>query len=51
MSTFIILILNLFLTDNTNTVKSENSYYANQLILQPDLHRCTVSPCPNPKDY
>ncbi|HEJ9486848.1 MULTISPECIES: hypothetical protein [Proteus] len=51
MNTFIILILSLFFTNNVDEVQSQESYYAYSLTSQSDLSRCTVSPCPDPKDY
>ncbi|WP_198585698.1 hypothetical protein [Proteus columbae] len=51
MNTFIILILSLFFTNNVDEIKSQEGYYTYSLTPQSDLNRCTVSPCPDPKDY
>lgn len=51
MNTFIILILILFFTNNVDGIKLKESYHTYSLTPQSDLNRCTVSPCPAPKDY
>ncbi len=51
MNTFIILILSLFFTNNVDEIKLKEGYHTYSLMSQTYLKRCTVSPCPDPKDY
>ncbi|WP_193017478.1 hypothetical protein [Proteus sp. FME41] len=51
MSTSILLILSFFITNNLDEIPSKSGYYANSFTHQSQLYRCTVSPCPDPKDY
>lgn len=51
MNSFILLILSLFFSNHADSVDSEKGYYAYSVSNQSHLQRCTVSPCPDPKDY
>lgn len=51
MNAFIILISSLFFTNTADNIKSQESYYTYSLTFQSDSNRCTVSPCPDPKNY
>ena len=51
MNIFIMLILGLFFTNHESKSDSEKGYYTYSVSHQSHLQRCTVSPCPDPKDY